>query len=89
MLVKLFGAFDILSAVLLLLIKTDSIPARMAWAAAIYLIFKAFMFFPDFGSTVDGLVGIVVIFAIFGIFGWISYLAFAWLIIKGVISIFS
>ena len=42
----------------MLLMKFDSVPWRIGFIFAIYLIFKAVMFFHDFASILDLVVGV-------------------------------
>ncbi|MDD5331225.1 MAG: hypothetical protein PHE43_00165 [Candidatus Nanoarchaeia archaeon] len=86
--IQLLGVLDMIAALALFLTKFDKLEI-MAWIAAGYLIIKALLFFGDFGSIVDGICGIIVIFGIFGVFGIVSYLAIAWLVTKGLISLVS
>jgi len=50
-----------------------NVPWRMAFAAAIYLLIKTWLFWPDLASMVDGIVAIIIIIGIFHTWNPVSW----------------
>lgn len=87
MIVKLFGILDILAGISLFLLKFG-IGKYFALVLAIYLIIKGIFFF-GFASALDILSAAVIIIAVISSFNFIYFIFVAWLVQKGLISLFS
>ena len=87
-LVKFFGVFDILSGIILILLKFG-IGMHIGWYFAIYLIVKGLIFIKDISSIVDIVAGVFLILALYNIFPHITWIFVVWLIQKGFFSLAS
>ncbi len=85
MILLLLGFLDLISGVVLLILKFKIF--SLAWFFALYLIIKL-LIFVDFTSTVDFFSGILIILAIYGFYPFVTWLAVLWLLQKGFFSIF-
>lgn len=63
--IKLFGFMDMVVAIIIISEIFFDVPWRMAFAAAIYLLLKTWLFWPDLASILDGFVAIIVLIGIF------------------------
>ena len=71
--IKLFGIMDLFVAGIIIGEIFFDVPWRMAFAAAIYLLIKTWLFWPDFASILDGIVAVVIIIGIFYTWDVISW----------------
>ena len=70
---KLFGFMDIMVALVLVSQLFFDVPWRVAFAVAIYLLMKTWLFWPDFASVIDGIVAIIVLIGIFYTWNAVSW----------------
>ena len=88
MFIKLLGIFDLLSGIVLILLRFNLIK----WGALVfagYLIIKALFFIRDISSLVDLLAGIFIILAVLGVYNILTWIFVAWLLQKGVFTLLS
>jgi hypothetical protein len=71
--IKLFGFMDIVVAIIIISEIFFSVPWRMAFAAAIYLLLKTWLFWPDIMSILDGVVAIIIIIGVFHTWDAVSW----------------
>ena len=87
MVVKLLGFLDVFAAIIIVLFHFKIIHNPLVLSMALYLIFKAVIFFGDMFSIVDGVVALYMIFMmIYGV-SWLSFAFAVYLMIKGMISL--
>jgi uncharacterized membrane protein HdeD (DUF308 family) len=86
MVVKLLGMFDLLSGIVLILLRFNLIKWVGLFFAA-YLILKAILFIRDITSFIDIIAGIFIILAVLGIFNILSWIFVIWLLQKGIFSL--
>ena len=87
-LAKIFGVFDILSGIILILLKFG-IGVHIGWYFAVYLLVKSLIFIKDVASIVDILAAIFLILALYNIYPYFTWIFVVWLLQKGVFSLFS
>lgn len=90
MIIKLFGLFDLLSGVLLLLAHFSegfNTISRMSIGFIMYLFIKAYMFKGDFASFIDFLTGIYFVMILFGIKTFLTYIFALYLFQKAYFSL--
>ena len=87
MVVKFLGFLDIFTALIIVLFHFRLIHNPLVFSMALYLIFKAIIFFGDMFSIVDAVVGLYMFFMIFHSVTWITFVFAIYLIIKGMISL--
>jgi hypothetical protein len=85
---KIMGFIDIFAGIIMLLAQFGIVKGYILFSLGLYLIIKFIMFFGDFMSVIDGIVGIYLILMLLVTFSAISILFAAYLIIKGIWSIF-
>ena len=86
MLVKLFGAMDIIAGIILVYLSFVS-HSSVAFFFVAYLILKGLLFFCGLVSIMDITSGIVIGLAATGNFYAISWIFVLWLIQKGLLSL--
>lgn len=86
MVLKLLGLLDIASAIIIALFYFGVMPIHILLGASFYLMLKAVIFWGDFGSILDGIMGFLTMINILMHIGWIAYIAFIYLLAKGLIS---
>ena len=86
MLVKLFGALDILTGLSIILLRFDLF-VTLGLIFGIYLIIKALIFIKSGISIIDLISGIIIIISFFGFFSMLSWIVMVWLVQKGLFSI--
>ena len=87
MLLKLFGLFDLICAVGLLLLHFDIIGWRFMFGFAAYLFIKAYMFKGDYISLIDFLAGVYFVLLFFGVKTFLVYFFAAFLLQKAFFSL--
>ena len=88
LLVKFFGLMDIFSAVVMLLVQFDVTPWRVILTAAGWLLLKGFLFRGELASMIDmGIGGYHILMVVLPI-PFVTYVAAAYLFVKGVVSVF-
>ncbi|MGM5480971.1 MAG: hypothetical protein ACQESE_01025 [Nanobdellota archaeon] len=85
--IRIFGFLDFLIALLLFLTPDNLAPQRLLIGGALFLITKGIIYKGDLLSTVDMVIGGYCILALFHPFLFLSFLAGAYLFIKGFYSI--
>ena len=88
MFLRLLCVLDILSGIILILLKFK-IAIDIAWFFAIFLIIKGLIFITNLVSILDIATGVVVIFAIYGFYNIITWLFVIWIIQKGLATLVS
>lgn len=88
MFLRLLGVLDILSGIVLILLKFK-IATSIAWFFAIYLIVKGLIFIANFVSALDIATGVVMIFAIYGSYNIVTWLFVIWITQKGLATLAS
>lgn len=68
LLFKIFGFFDLITILMMILLQYSGLPWRVAIIFAAYLIIKGIIFKGDFASMMDIIIGIYII--IMPIFSW-------------------
>ena len=86
-LLKFMGLLDLAAAGVMLLMQFDSVPWRIGFIFAIYLIFKAVMFFHDFASILDLVVGVYTLIMLVGFTSFFTYIFAIYLVQKGLFSL--
>ncbi|MFT4308897.1 MAG: hypothetical protein ACMXYL_00210 [Candidatus Woesearchaeota archaeon] len=71
--IKLLGIMDLFVAGVIIGELFLDIPWRIAFAAAIYLLIKTWLFWPDIASILDGIVAVIIIIGIFYTWDAISW----------------
>jgi len=87
-LLKVFGALDVYSALVMLLVQFDVVSWRLILTSSAWLIFKSFLFKGDLASMVDLGIGVYHIIMIFLPIPLLTYVLAAHLLIKGAMSFF-
>ncbi len=88
MIVKILGALDLLTGVMILLFQYDVIGIRLLISFIVYLLLKGLLFRMNFASFVDIVIAIYMIFMIFVPVAVLSYIAAIYLFQKGAVSFF-
>lgn len=88
MIIKLFGVLDMISALLLILLKYD-IGVTFAYFFAGYLILKGLLFFGGINTLFDFAAGVLLILAAQGIYSLFYWIVIIWLFQKSLISLLS
>ncbi|MCX6711485.1 MAG: hypothetical protein NT139_00400 [Candidatus Woesearchaeota archaeon] len=88
MFLRLLGVLDVLSGVVLILLRFK-IATSIAWFFAIYLIIKGLIFIVNLVSIFDIATGVVMIFAIYGSYNIITWLFVIWISQKGLATLAS
>jgi len=65
---KIFGFFDFLALIVMILLVNSLVSWRIGMMFAAYLILKGFIFKGDFASTIDLVVGVYI--ALIPVFSW-------------------
>jgi hypothetical protein len=86
MLIKLFGVMDLLSALLLLLLKYG-VGETLAYFFAGYLLLKGLLFFGGVNTFFDLVGGILLILAAQGVYSLFYWIVILWLFQKGLFSL--
>lgn len=86
MIVKVLGFFDLLTALVIFLLHQNIIGWRIALAAFLYLMFKAFVFFGDLASMLDAATAIYIIILLLGFHTPLTYVFIIYLFQKAVFS---
>ena len=84
--IKVFGFLDFLIALLLFLTPDNLAPQRLLIGGALFLIAKGIIYKGDFLSTLDLVIGSYCILALFHPILFLSFLAGAYLFVKGFYS---
>jgi uncharacterized membrane protein HdeD (DUF308 family) len=88
MFLRLLGIFDIMSGIVLILLRFK-LATNLAWFFAIYLIIKGLIFISNLVSIFDIATGVVIIFAIYGGYNIITWLFVIWICQKGLATLAS
>lgn len=88
MIIKLFGVLDMISAILLILLKYG-IGETFAYFFAGYLILKGLLFFGGINTLFDFAAGVLLILAAQGIYSLLYWIVIIWLFQKSIISLLS
>ncbi|PIN70356.1 hypothetical protein COV93_01740 [Candidatus Woesearchaeota archaeon CG11_big_fil_rev_8_21_14_0_20_43_8] len=78
-LLKIFGAMDLATVVMMLLLQFDFIGWRKGFVFAAYLIFKGIYFMGDVSSALDLICGVYMIAMCIGLKTWIAYMVMLYL----------
>jgi len=87
-LVKIFGVFDILAGIILILLKFGT-GMYIGWFFAIYLIVKSLIFIKDISSVIDIVAAVFLILALYNIYPYFTFIFVVWLLQKGFFSLVS
>lgn len=68
LLFKIFGFFDLVTILMMILLQYGGVPWRLAMIFAAYLIIKGIIFKGDFASMIDIVIGVYII--IMPVFSW-------------------
>lgn len=88
MIIKLFGIFDLIAALIILM--HTQVPVKAILVCAFYLLIKGalFIFMEDFASVVDVIVGIYALFLAYNLsIGLLTIVASLFLAQKGLLSL--
>ena len=87
--IKVFAALDAVVALMILLeLFSVHIHWRIVFAGAVYMFVKAWLYWPDFLSIVDGVIGLIALIGIFYINSVVGWAGFLWLGWKSIASFF-
>jgi hypothetical protein len=87
MIVKVMGALDIFTALIIVLFQYKMIHNPLIVSLGFYLIMKAVIFFGDFFSVVDGVIGLYMLFMMIWPIEALSFIFVGYLAIKGFSSL--
>ncbi|MAG52744.1 MAG: hypothetical protein CMH62_02160 [Nanoarchaeota archaeon] len=87
MVVKLFGAMDLIAAVFFVLAQW-SIRLNVAIIIAAYLIIKSVIFLGDLASFIDLIAGVYLLLVVFDVHSMLSLVFAIWLFQKAFFSLF-
>lgn len=86
---RILSLLDLIAAALIVVQLFSPVPWRIAVVCAAYLLVKAWLFFPDFLSIVDGAIGLVVLLGIFVSVSPVSWASVGVLTLKSLPAVFS
>lgn len=86
---RLLSFLYLVAALVLALQLFAPVPWRIAVVFAVYLLIKAWLFFPDFLSVVDGAIGLVLLLGIFVSISPVSWASIGVLTLKSLPAVFS
>lgn len=87
MVLKLFGALDIVAAVVLVVLKFYPV-GTVAWVFVGYLALKSVIFLKSLASIADFICAVFIALAALGHWYTISWIIVIWLVQKGILSFF-
>jgi len=87
MVVKLLGAMDVFSAVVVILVHYHLIGWRIGFLFVAYLLIKGWLFREDLNSVMDILCGLYLLVTLFGFTTVIGWIVAIYLFQKGVFSL--
>jgi hypothetical protein len=87
MIVKLMGALDIFTALIIVLFQFQLIHNPLIVSFGFYLLLKGIIFFGDFFSVIDGIIGLYMLFMIAWPIEVFSFIVAGYLVIKGFSSL--
>lgn len=88
MIVKIMGVLDIFTALVMILFQYKMIHNPLIVSLGFYLILKGIIFFGDFFSVADGIIGLYMLFMILFPIQSFTFIASAYLALKGISSLF-